>query len=160
MSFNALQEAVYVLLANDEGLTDVVAEMRDLQGNVVTDENEEPLPAVYDHVPQPADGGDDDWFPYVTIGETQFNEWDTDDSKGFECDATVHCWVRELGRTQTRKVQEVIYGALHRHDLEVEGHNVITVDQQFCEAVVDTDGKTRHGIQRFRIVFENVNQED
>ena len=154
MTFEEVQRAVFDLLVTDAEVAGELADQRDLNGSAVPG-----VPAIYDHVPQPGDGSDDSWFPYLTIGEIEFTEWDTDDSLGFDAEVTVHVWSREFGRQEARRIQGKVYSALHRSDLAVDDHNVITVDQAFCEVTVDPDGKTRHGIQRFRVILERVEGE-
>ena len=113
-------------------------------------------PAIYDHVPQEADSGNDAAFPYVVIGADRFSEWDTDDSQGFEVKVTIHAWSRQKGRAEIKRIQQEIYNALHRFELEVEGAKVVTLQQGFAESFVEPDGITRHGVQEYHLILDNV----
>jgi len=111
---------------------------------------------IYDHVPQPIDSADDTAFPYIVIGAVRVSEDDTDDVLGFDARAEVHVWSRQRGRKQTKEIQDAIYARLHRADLTITGYHSISCDHEFSESVVDADGLTRHGVQQFRILFDEV----
>jgi len=103
---------------------------------------------VYDAVPQ-----DTVAFPYVTIGDDTFNPFDGDDFTGFDSTLTIHTWSRTDGKAETKTIQGQIYDLLHRANLTILGYNVITIDQVFEDSFTDTDGLTRHGVQRYRILI-------
>jgi len=113
---------------------------------------------VYDHVPQPADSGDDSMFPYVAIGDDTGIEWDTDTSDGWEITLTIHSWSRTRGRLEVKTLQGEIWDALHRHDLAVQGYRTVFCYSEFSETFLEADGLTRHGVQRFRIVIDKGEQ--
>ena len=131
MTRAALQTALYDRLANFGALAALVE-------------------GVHDHVPQDAA------HPYVQVGEIDSTEWDTDTSLGSDATVTIHVWSRYRGRLQTHEIQDAIYSALHRHALTVTGAQVVTVEFEFADSLLDPDGLTRHGVQRFRIL---LNQE-
>nr|WP_297388262.1 DUF3168 domain-containing protein [uncultured Roseateles sp.] len=112
--------------------------------------------AVYDHVPQAVDPGSDVPFPYVTIGEDEPREWDTDTEDGFEATFTVHVWSRQLGRLQVKQLQDEIYDALHRYNLPVTGYETVLLSFESATTLQDPDGITQHGVSRFRGLFERV----
>ena len=103
---------------------------------------------TYDSVPQDTTG-----FPYITIGDDTFNEFDGDDFTGFDATLTIHTWSQTDGKTELKSLQGEIYNSLHHTNLTILGYNVITIDQVFADSFVDTDGLTRHGVQRFRILL-------
>ena len=150
MTMLAIQTALYDRLTDYEPLTELLASARDLAGDPLVS------PAVYDHVPQPQSGRGDAWFPYVVIGEDTHNEWDTDTSEGFDTELEIHAWSRQRGRTELKEIQQAIYAALHTFPIEIEGVDTVLCHHEFAQAVLDPDGKTRHGIQRFRLITDNV----
>jgi len=105
---------------------------------------------VYDSVPQDAA------FPYVTIGEDNHNEWDTDTTIGSDCSITIHTWSRARGRKETKQIQAEIYAALHRAELTHTGYKFDSCDWESSQSFTDADGLTRHGVQTFRIILERV----
>ena len=109
---------------------------------------------VYDHVPQDADPSDNSAFPYVTIGEDDFNAWDTDDSVGYDVQLTIHVWSRLRGRTQTKQIQQAIYNSLNRSVLTVTNYDFISIDFTFADSAMEPDGITRHGVIRFRCLLD------
>lgn len=111
---------------------------------------------VYDAVPQAVDAGDNSAFPYVTIGDDSSVEFDTDTSKGFDTDCTIHVWSRYRGRREVKQIQQAIYDALHLHNLSVSGYHTVMVLFQSADSFMDADGITRHGVSVFRIVTEDL----
>lgn len=110
---------------------------------------------VYDAVPQAIDSGDDAEFPYITIGDDSFTEFDTDTSEGFDTETTVHVWSRYRGRSEVKELQQLIYDALHLQTIAVQGQHFVMALFQNATSFVDADGLTRHGVITFRIVTED-----
>ena len=104
--------------------------------------------SVWDDVPENYAG-----FPYITIGEAAFAEWDTDTSTGCIGTATIHTWSRKNGRKETKQIQGAIYDALHRAELAVTGFDCVSCDFIGSESFLDEDGKTRHGVQQFKFLI-------
>ena len=100
---------------------------------------------VYDDVP------DNAVAPYVVIGDDTFVEFDSDGESGFEATVTVHSWSIYRGRAQVKTIMGSIYDALHRAELNVQGYNLLGCDCEYSETFLESDGVTRHGVQRFRI---------
>ena len=90
---------------------------------------------------------------YVVLGEKTLNEWDTDGLTGFDVTMTIHTWDTSAANRSfvaLENLQQSIYDLLHRATLITNGYNVIGVEQEMCEPMLDPDGLTRHGVQRFR----------
>ena len=102
---------------------------------------------VYDHVPQ------DDAFPYIVIGQDSEDQWDADDMHGFECIIEIHTWSRYRGMSECKRIQQLVYNALHDIELVVIRHNVVLCLWESAQQFVDPDGLTRHGVQRFRVIL-------
>lgn len=112
--------------------------------------------AVYDDVPQPVSSGDASEFPYVTIGEDVHTTIDTDTELMNQVSITVHVWSRYSGRAETKQLQGLIYDALHRANLVQSGYKFINIAQINSESQLDSDGFTRHGIQTFNLLIEEL----
>jgi hypothetical protein len=106
---------------------------------------------VYDNVPDNAQA------PYVVIGDDTLTEYDTFGELGFEATVTIHSWSVYRGRKQVKEIMGSIYDALHRAELTVTGYNLIGCDCEFSETFLESDGVTRHGVQRFRILIREIN---
>lgn len=129
MSFStAIQQAIFTRLKNYAPLT---------------------VP-VYDDVPQGAD------FPYVSIGDDTLIPFDQDACLGAEATVTLHTWSRERGRKQTKMIQGVLYDALHRYALQVDGSHTVDCLWEMSESFLDPDGHTRHGVSRFRVLLQKL----
>jgi hypothetical protein len=111
---------------------------------------------VSDDVPQPSDAGDAANFPYVTIGEDVFTDISTDTELMSQVSITIHVWSRQAGRFETKTIQSLIYDALNRADITESGYKFININQTQSESRLDSDGHTRHGIQTYNLLIEEL----
>lgn len=139
-----VQKSVYLALRASTNLSALLAK----------DVNDKTKPAIYDNVPEAVDSGSDSVFPYVTIGDDTFLEWDTDNSVGKEATLTIHSWSRYRGRKEVKEIQGAIYDVLHLSNLIITGYYSVLMLSEYSETLVDPDGLTRHGVQRFRLIME------
>ena len=123
----ALQKAVYDALTANTDLTAVVS-------------------GVYDHVPA------DTAFPYVTIGETTIADWSSKSFDGQVHALTLHIWSRARGRKEVKEIMALLYDTLHDASLSVEDQELVNIRFDFGQTLLDADGFTVHGIQRYRAV--------
>ncbi len=108
------------------------------------------ISGVFDNVAQ-----DYDSFPYVTIGEDVRTPFDTDDKTGGYHSVTIHVWSREAGRKETKVVQSLIYDTLNRNLFSVTGFDTVDCLEENSGSTLDPDGKTRHGIQIYKITLRS-----
>lgn len=141
-----IQRAVYTALRFNAPLVSLLA----------TDPNagSPTAAAVFDHVPQSATPEDAEAFPYVVLGAETQAEFDTDDQVGRETTMTIHTWSRARGLKETKEIMDAIKSVLHDATLSISGETFVLCLQEFAEAMVDPDGMTRHGVQRFRIITQ------
>jgi hypothetical protein len=90
-------------------------------------------------------------MPYVVIGDDTLIDFDTDGKTGFEVTVTIHSWSDYRGRAQVKGLLGEIYLLLHRKDYVIIGYTLVGSDCEFEETILESDGVTRHGIQRFRL---------
>lgn len=114
------------------------------------------MPSVYDDVPVDVKGQPAVAFPYVVLGEDTHIPFDTDDSLGSESTVTLHVWSRYRGKKEAKGIQALIYDALTRQPLMLDAHDLITLEFEYSEVMLDPDGITRHGVQRFRALIEQA----
>ena len=104
---------------------------------------------VYDHLPQPSIGQDQ--YPYVALGE-EFTavDWSTKSFDGTEQTVTFHVFSRYSGSKETKQILSVLHDLLHTQDLSLSGAHLVLMRFSFSTIVRDPDGRTRHGIARYR----------
>jgi len=130
----ALQQAIFAALAGDATLKGLIGD-----------------PArLYDHVPTDAA------FPYVTLGEARAADGSTMAKDGQVHTVTVHAWSRERGRKEAKALMAAIHGVLHKGNLSVSGHVHAGTVFESAETLLERDGLTYHGVQRFRTVTMGV----
>ena len=129
--FTVVQKEIYSILANSAEL------------GAVTN-------GVFDSVPQ------DTAYPYVTIGEDVFTDMSTDTELINLVSITIHTWSRFSGRLEIKKIQGVIYDLLNRAIISNNEFKFININQVTAQSQIDSDGETRHGIQTFNLILEEL----
>ena len=97
--------------------------------------------------------GDNTPFPYVEIGEIDLGDFGGYSFAGFEGTYTIHTWSQARGRKQCQEIMNRIYTLLHRVDLSLgSGFSTIANICEQSQTIIDSDGRTYHGIQRFKLI--------
>lgn len=137
MSAYQLQIAVFNALSDDSAVSSLVK-------------------GIYDNPSQVADPSDNSEFPFITISDSTLQPWDTDTERGDDAVVTVHVWSRASHALETKQIQDAIYNVLHRGTIVISGSVFIGSDYISQTVERDPDGITRHGVQDFRIVYEEA----
>lgn len=106
----------------------------------------EKITGVFDSVPESTG------FPYITIGEGTMSDLGAHTFDGAETNITIHTWARGRGRKQTKEIMADVYRILHDSTLDISGHILVLARFDFAETMLDPDGVTYHGVQRFRFI--------
>lgn len=104
--------------------------------------------SVLDHVPQSTP------YPYLVVGESKATPFDSKTEEGMEQVVTLHSWSTYNGMSEIKSIMAAVVAALDRASLAVSGHALVDISFVSSEAMLDEDGVTRHGIQRFRVLTE------
>lgn len=132
-----IQTALFTRLTGFAGLTAELANGAD---------------SVFDFVPQQLADTDAE-FPYLVIGDFESSEFDADDRLGYDTTVTLHTFSRYEGKRECADIMAQVYDALHRYALPVAGLNLVDCQWDGLSTIIlDPDGQTRHGVQRFRIL--------
>ena len=108
--------------------------------------------SIYDHIPQDTVG-----FPFVRMEPLKLSENDTDNEQAFDCTIQIHTWSQTRGSKECADLQLQIYNALHRYNFaDTASYCILTVHREFSEILIDPDGITRHGVDRYRVMFEPI----
>ena len=126
----ALQTTVYNALIGNSALT------TKLGGN-----------NIYDFVPEGTD------FPYVKIGEETATDNGTKTLQGNEHTLVIHSFSRYRGSKEVKNIMSRIYALLHESSLSVSGASLVNLRFEFSDVIKENDGRTTHGLQRFRAVI-------
>lgn len=129
-----VQAGLYTCLVATHNLTDLLA---DGTGG------------IRDHVPASSS------FPYIVIGDMSARPMSTQTYGGQEILATVHSYSRAEGMKELKSVMHAVQEALHDADFSVTGATLVLCQETSSETYLESDGETRHGIQRFRIITES-----
>ncbi|PTW43897.1 DUF3168 domain-containing protein [Rhodovulum kholense] len=108
---------------------------------------------VYDTPPALPEGMPDSGFPYVVIGDDTLVADEADDVIGAQVTVTIHFWSRAPGNRQVKALMGEAFGLLHRAALTAPGFKLLDCLREFATVSVGPDGKTRHGVQRYRIIM-------
>lgn len=110
------------------------------------------LQAALAPVPVLDEAGPNQAYPYVTIGEFIGGHADTLNAEAADLEITVHVWSRQNGMQECSELMEAAKAALHRVPLAIVDAQWVDTVWNYAQTLRDPDGKTRHGILRFRIL--------
>jgi hypothetical protein len=106
---------------------------------------------IYDENPQDAA------YPYVVMGEVEGRPWTDKFEDGMEVYPTVHIWSLYHGRKEADEMADAILQALTLSLLDLAPNFRAALDSlDSYNLMVDLDGKTRHGILRFKYLIEEL----
>lgn len=126
--FNDYFKAVYVALDATSGLTGIISESLS---------NADPFPKIWIE-----DGGADDWS--------------NKDDNGLEAFVNLHVGSQKEGTKEIRGLMDKCHGALHNVDLVLANGQSVLCQFLRHDVVIDSDGITRHGIMRFKLLVSEV----
>jgi hypothetical protein len=126
-----LQQAVYAALAASETLNLLLGGER-----------------IYDATPQAAA------FPFLVIDQTQIRDWSTGTEQGAEHVLLLHIWSRNESKQEAYEIADTVRDALDGAALSPDQHHLVNLTHQYSDLKRDEDGKTYHGVIRFRAVTE------
>lgn len=109
------------------------------------------LPAVFTTPPQ-----DFNESPYVVISDVQLNNEDNDCGFRFGGVINVHTWSDSRDMSIVGSLQKSVYDALHHYELPMDGYTIVDLNQEYSNVLLDPDGISTHGIQRFRISLQTT----
>jgi len=126
--FNDYFKAVYVALDATTGLTGIISESLS---------NDDPFPKIWIE-----DGGTDDWS--------------NKDDNGLEAFVNLHVGSQKEGTKEIRGLMDKCHSALHNVDLVLANGQSVLCQFVRHDVVIDSDGITRHGIMRFKLLVSEV----
>ena len=126
--FNDYFKAVYVALDATTGLTGIISESLS---------NADPFPKIWLE-----DGGADDWS--------------NKDDNGLEAFVNLHVGSQKEGTKEIRGLMDKCHSALHNVDLVLANGQSVLCQFVRHDVVIDSDGVTRHGIMRFKLLVSEV----
>ena len=126
--FNDYFKSVYVALDATSGLTGIISESLS---------NADPFPKIWLE-----DGGADDWS--------------NKDDNGLEAFVNLHVGSQKEGTKEIRGLMDKCHSALHNVDLVLANGQSVLCQFVRHDVVIDSDGITRHGIMRFKLLVSEV----
>ncbi len=105
---------------------------------------------VFDDVPR------DVPFPYITVGDIDTRDWNTQTSRGHEHTVTIHLWSRYRGRKQVQELIGEVDRILDGAAPPLSGYRLVNLSTIFWTAQREPDGQVYRGTVRLRAVTEPV----
>lgn len=112
-----------------------------------------PLVAIFSSVPQAAHSGDDDYFPFITMGQNSISAYDVKDSVGGNASVQVDIWARGRSMLEIKEIADAVDARLRRQPLTITGATHITTELQDCREMDDPDGKTLRIMLRYTVLW-------
>lgn len=95
--------------------------------------------------------------PYVVMGEISAVEWSDKLEDGTEVYSTIHVWSDYHGRKEADEMADALTQAFTSSPLDLSPNFRAALDRlDGYNLLVDLDGKTRHGILRFKYLIEEL----
>ena len=96
-------------------------------------------------------------YPYVVMGEVTARDWSDKSADGTEVYSTIHIWSQYHGRKEADQMSDAILQALTSSPLGLGAafREALGVLDSY-NLIIDMDGKTRHGILRFKYLIEEL----
>lgn len=126
--FNDYVKAVYAKLNATSGLTGIVSESLN----------------------------DTDSFPKIWLEDGGADDWSNKDDNGLEAFVNLHVGSQKEGTKEIRGLMDKCHGALHNVDLVLANGQSVLCQFVRHDVVIDSDGITRHGIMRFKLLVSEV----
>ena len=90
----------------------------------------------------------------MSIGADNYSGFDSHTFDGVDGFVIIDTWTQgNSGRLVVKQIQLEIYRLLHNVDLTFEGFCLVKLRREFVETVLDPDGQTHHGIERYGIIL-------
>lgn len=106
------------------------------------------ISGVFDFVQQEQE------FPYVSIGADNYGEFGSHTFDGLDGFVIIDSWTQgDAGRKDVKEIQAEVYRILHNANLVINGFCVIKMRREFVDTILDPDGQTHHGIERYSIIL-------
>lgn len=105
-------------------------------------------PRIYDWIP------DNPTYPLVAVGDIVCVDFGTHTSSGFEATLSIHVFTQSAGRKDALTIMARVYQLLHEVDLAVTNFPTLSCREASREVIREEDGKTHHGICRYRILID------
>ena len=106
--------------------------------------NTAPVP-IFDAVPT------DPPYPHIQVGDDTGFDVGTKTIEGQEMTLTIHTRSQYNGRREVKMIHGLIYNALHDRDITVVNACLAFIRNEYNDTTMEEDGKTRHGVMRFRL---------
>lgn len=118
---------------------------------VLQDQTEAIAIPVLDHVPQDARPP----MPYISVEDSTVEDWDTDTSDGAIITTEVVAFSSYAGSSEAAGISDQVRTLLHHATLSVSGGNVVLVTAEAGEIRRGSDGMTREGVTRVRVLIDD-----
>lgn len=102
---------------------------------------------VFDDVPQGQP------MPYIALGEDVATEDDDSCTIGASLAMTIHTFSAAKGKKETKEIQGLIKDSLHYAEATTADNYTVGIMQEQSTSFLDSDGETRHGVNRVRILI-------
>ena len=96
------------------------------------------------------------WRLHNVISSTIKRSIKTKDDNGLEAVITLHIGSRYDGTKEIRSLMDKCHAALHNASLTLAAGQSVLCQFDRHDMVIDSDGVTRHGVMRFRLLISEV----
>lgn len=100
---------------------------------------------IYDDVPEITP------FPYISYGPETTNWWGTKTTDGEDMTFQLDVWSQKRGSKEVKDIMNAVIQSITASPLSLgNGFFIVIQSDMFTQVLDDPDGKTKHGVIRFR----------
>jgi hypothetical protein len=134
--FYNLQQTIYEVLAHDILLQEL---------NV----------GIFDEVPE------NEPFPFIVLGDTITQPFDIFEQTDHEATFLLHIFDQDFGMKYLETIMDQIDVLFDKQTLPLaEPYHCVSCRQESAQVMRESDGLTRHGTMRYKIIYQKNNQYD
>ena len=124
-----LQARIYQILSGDSTIASLVSTR------------------IYDNAP------DNAVYPFIQIGDDEFEDWSSHTFDGFSVTFTIHVWTQAQGMKTCKQIQTRIHELFHNVRLVINAQKTVSLRAGLATSMLDPDGRTHHGVSRFNLIL-------
>ena len=93
-------------------------------------------------------------FPYIVIGDKTAIDFGSMTFRGQDQTLTIHSWSQAKSSLEVQQIMDRIWSVLHEGALTLVNATQVLLRSEFAQPFLDEDGRTHHGVQRFRLLLK------
>ena len=96
---------------------------------------------------------DNSAYPRIKIGDQPLDDWGSHTHDGFQGEVLIHAWTQGESDVECINIMNRVYTVLHNIDLGISGYSTVNFRCASNTILLEPDGRTYQGIQRYSVML-------